>query len=152
MDATGFAREQFDRLRSADGKEKVFDLGNEMKKVMFDDVGIFRSGKGMSEALEKVRELRERFNHVHVSDTGRVFNTELLNAWELGNMLELAEVVTASALNREESRGGHAREDFPQRDDKNWLKHTLVWSKDGKLELGDKPVVITNFQPKERTY
>jgi succinate dehydrogenase flavoprotein subunit len=152
MDATAFAREQFDRLRSADGKEKVFDIGNEMKKVMFDDVGIFRSGKGMSEALGKIRELRERYKHVHVSDAGRIFNTELLNAWELGNMLELAEVVTVSALNRQESRGGHAREDFPQRDDASWLKHSLVWKKDGQIDIGYKPVVITNFQPKERSY
>ena len=73
-----------------------------MKKVMFDDVGIFRSGKVMKRALEKIRELKERFKHVHVTDTGKIFNTELLNAWELGNMLELAEVVTVSALNRTE--------------------------------------------------
>ena len=152
LDATGFAREQFDRLRNADGKENVYDIGVEMKKVMFDEVGIFRSGKGMELALEKVRELRERFQHVHVSDTGRIFNTELLNAWELGNLLELAEVVTVSAINRQESRGGHAREDFPQRDDTNWLKHSLISKKDGVLEIGYKPVVITKFEPKERTY
>jgi succinate dehydrogenase / fumarate reductase flavoprotein subunit len=152
LDPTAFAREQFDRLRNADGKENVYDIGNEMKKVMFDEVGIFRSGKGMELALEKVRELRERFQHVRVSDTGRIFNTELLNAWELGNLLELAEVVTVSAINRQESRGGHAREDFPQRDDANWLKHTLISMKDGVLEIGYKPVVITKFEPKERSY
>jgi len=152
LDPTAFAREQFDRLRNADGKENVYDIGNEMKKVMFDEVGIFRSGKGMQLALDKVRELRERFQHVHVSDTGRIFNTELLNAWELGNLLELAEVVTVSAINRQESRGGHAREDYPQRDDTNWLKHTLVTKKDGKLEITYKPVVITKFEPKERMY
>jgi succinate dehydrogenase / fumarate reductase flavoprotein subunit len=152
LDPTGFAREQFDRLRNADGKENAYDIGVEMKKVMFDEVGIFRSGKGMELALEKVRELRERFQHVHVSDTGRIFNTELLNAWELGNLLELAEVVTVSAINRQESRGGHAREDFPQRDDVNWLKHSLISKKDGVLEIGYKPVVITKFEPKERSY
>lgn len=152
LDPTAFAREQFDRLRNADGKENAYDIGNEMKKVMFDEVGIFRSGKGMELALEKVRELRERFQHVHVSDTGRIFNTELLNAWELGNLLELAEVVTVSAINRQESRGGHAREDFPQRDDANWLKHTLITQKDGKLEISYKPVVITQYEPKERSY
>jgi succinate dehydrogenase / fumarate reductase flavoprotein subunit len=152
LDPTASAREQFDRLRNADGKENAYDIGVEMKKVMFDEVGIFRSGKGMELALEKVRELRERFQHVHVSDTGRIFNTELLNAWELGNLLELAEVVTVSAINRQESRGGHGREDFPQRDDVNWLKHTLISKKDGVLEIGYKPVVITKFEPKERSY
>ncbi|MGC8855498.1 MAG: succinate dehydrogenase/fumarate reductase flavoprotein subunit, partial [Anaerolineae bacterium] len=79
-------------------------------------------------------------------------NTELLNAWELSNLLELAEVTTVSALARQESRGGHAREDFPKRDDQNWLKHTLAWKKDGKITLGYKPVVITKYQPKERVY
>jgi succinate dehydrogenase / fumarate reductase flavoprotein subunit len=152
MDPTAFAREQFDRLRNADGKENAYDIGNEMKKVMFDDVSLFRTERGMTEALEKVRQLRERYKHVRVSDTGRIFNTDLLNAWELGNMLELAEVVTVCALNRTESRGGHAREDYPKRDDDNWLKHSLIWQKDGKLELGSKPVVITQYQPKERTY
>ena len=87
-----------------------------------------------------------------VTDTGKIFNTELLNAWELGNMLEIAEVIAECALNRKESRGGHSREDFPNRDDKNWLKHTLVWKKDGKIEIGYKPVVITKYQPKARVY
>jgi succinate dehydrogenase / fumarate reductase flavoprotein subunit len=89
---------------------------------------------------------------VKVQDTGRIFNTELLNTWELGNMLEIAEVVAASALNRKESRGGHSREDYPNRDDANWLKHTLIWSKNGKLEIGYKPVTITKYQPKARVY
>jgi succinate dehydrogenase / fumarate reductase flavoprotein subunit len=81
-----------------------------------------------------------------------VFNTELLNAWELGNLLDVAEVVTVSALNRKESRGGHSREDFPQRDDKNWLKHTLIRRRNGSLEIDYKPVTITKYQPKERVY
>jgi succinate dehydrogenase / fumarate reductase flavoprotein subunit len=87
-----------------------------------------------------------------VQDTGRIFNTELLNAWELGNMLDVAEVVAVSALNRTESRGGHSREDYPNRDDQNWLKHTLAWKKNGRLEIGYKPVTITKYQPKERVY
>ncbi len=151
-DPTAYAREQMERLRSGSGKENAFDIGNEMKKVMFDDVGIYRTEAGMKAALEKVRELQERFKQVRVSDTGKIFNTELLNAWELGNLLELAEVVTLSALNRTESRGGHAREDYPNRDDQNWLKHTLIWRKDDRFEIGYKPVVITKYQPKERVY
>jgi succinate dehydrogenase / fumarate reductase flavoprotein subunit len=87
-----------------------------------------------------------------MTDTGRVFNTELLNTWELGNLLDVAEVVTVSALNRTESRGGHSREDFPKRDDTNWLKHTLIRRKNGKLEIDYKPVTITKYQPKERVY
>jgi succinate dehydrogenase / fumarate reductase flavoprotein subunit len=89
---------------------------------------------------------------VKVSDTGRIFNTELLNAWELGNMLDVAEAVTVSALNRTESRGGHAREDYPERDDANWLKHSLIVKKNGQMEISYKPVVITKFQPKARVY
>jgi succinate dehydrogenase / fumarate reductase flavoprotein subunit len=88
-----------------------------------------------------------------VTDTGKIFNLDLMNAWELGNMLGLAEITTVSALNRTESRGGHSREDFSKRDDQNWLKHTLaIIRPDGKIDLKYKPVVITKFQPKERVY
>jgi succinate dehydrogenase / fumarate reductase flavoprotein subunit len=139
-------------LKNGSGKENVFKLSNELKKVMFADVGIYRNEKDMLSALEKVRELKARFKDVTVSDTGKIFNTELLNAWELGNLLEIAEVIAMSAANRKESRGGHSREDFPNRDDVNWLKHTLIWNKDGKLEIGYKPVVITKHQPKARVY
>jgi succinate dehydrogenase / fumarate reductase flavoprotein subunit len=90
--------------------------------------------------------------HVKVDDQGKIYNTDLLNIWELGNLLDLAEVTTVSALARRESRGGHAREDYPKRDDVNWLKHTLAWDRDGKIELGYKPVAITRWQPKERVY
>jgi len=151
-DAESGARSAFDALRNGSGKENAFDISNELKKVMFEDVGIYRNEKDMSAALEKVRELQQRFKDVGVKDTGRVFNTELLNAWELGNLLDIAEVVATSALNRKESRGGHSREDYPDRDDKNWLKHTLIAKKNGKLEINYKPVVITKHQPKARVY
>ncbi|RJP52688.1 MAG: FAD-dependent oxidoreductase [Anaerolineaceae bacterium] len=146
------ARSAFEALRNGSKKENAFDLSNELKKVMFDDVGIYRSEKGMAEALDKVRELKERFKDVGVTDTGKIFNTELLNAWELGNLLDIAETVAMSALNRKESRGGHSREDYPERDDGSWLKHTLIAQKDGKLEISYKPVVITKHQPKARVY
>jgi succinate dehydrogenase / fumarate reductase flavoprotein subunit len=123
-----------------------------MKKVMFEDVGIYRSGSIMESALDKVLELKERFKQIRVTDTGKIFNTELLNAWELGNMLDVAELVTVCALNRTESRGGHSREDYPERDDKNWLKHTLAWKDNGKIRVDYKPVVITKYQPKARVY
>ena len=152
IEAESGSRSQFEALKNGSGKENVFKLSNELKKVMFADVGIYRNEKDMLSALEKVRELKERFKEVTVTDTGKIFNTELLNAWELGNMLEIAEVVAMSAANRKESRGGHSREDFPDRDDANWLKHTLTWNKNGKLEIGYKPVAITKYQPKARVY
>ena len=152
LEAESGSMSQFEALKNGSGKENVFKLSNELKKVMFSDVGIYRNEKDMLSALEKVRELKARFKDVTVADTGKIFNTELLNAWELGNMLEIAEVIAMSAANRKESRGGHSREDFPDRDDANWLKHTLIWNKNGKLEIGYKPVVITKQQPKARVY
>ncbi|MCL4273652.1 MAG: FAD-dependent oxidoreductase [Anaerolineales bacterium] len=151
-DAEAGARSAFEALRNGSGKENAFDISNEMKKIMFADVGIYRNEKDMQAALEKVRELKERYKQVGVTDTGKIFNTELLNAWELGNLLEIAEVVAVSALNRKESRGGHSREDYPDRDDANWLKHTLITKKDDKLDISYKPVVITKHQPKARVY
>jgi len=146
------ARSQFETLKNGSGKENAFTISTEMKKVMFEDVGIYRTGTAMESALDKILELKERFKHIHVTDTGKVFNTELLNAWELGNMLDVAELVTVCALNRTESRGGHSREDYPQRDDQNWLKHTLAWKDNGKVKVDYKPVVITKYQPKARVY
>ncbi len=152
QDAEAGARSILETLRNGTGKENAFDISHELKKVMFEDVGIYRNEKDMTAALDKVHELQERFKHVRVTDTGKVFNTELLNAWELSNLLDVAEVVAISALNRKESRGGHAREDYPERDDANWLKHTLIHRKDGKLEITYKPVVVTKYQPKARVY
>jgi succinate dehydrogenase / fumarate reductase, flavoprotein subunit len=146
------ARSQFEALKNGSGKENAFTISTEMKKVMFEDVGIYRTGSIMESALDKVLELKDRFKQVRVSDTGKIFNTELLNAWELGNMLDVAELVTVCALNRTESRGGHSREDYPNRDDQSWLKHTLAWKEDGKIRVDYKPVVITKYQPKARVY
>jgi succinate dehydrogenase / fumarate reductase flavoprotein subunit len=151
-DADGPARSQFEALKNGSGKENAFTISMEMKKVMFEDVGIYRSGTVMESALDKILELKERFKNIRVSDTGKIFNTELLNAWELGNMLDVSELVTVCALNRTESRGGHSREDYPERDDQNWLKHTLAWKDNGKVRVDYKPVVITKHQPKARVY
>jgi succinate dehydrogenase / fumarate reductase, flavoprotein subunit len=152
-DPTESARAQFERIRSADGKDNAFDIATTMKKIMFDDMGIFRSGKGMENALNVVRELKQRYQHVTATDTGTIFNMEMMNIWELGNLLDLAELTTVSAIARTESRGGHSREDYPERDDKQWLKHTLAWVREnGQIDLKYKPVVITRFEPKVRTY
>jgi succinate dehydrogenase / fumarate reductase flavoprotein subunit len=152
-DPTELTRSQFDRIRNAQGNEKILEISGKMKSVMMDCVGMFRTGEGMQSALETVRELRERYLHIPLHDQGKIFNTEMINIWELGNLLEIAEVVTVCALARTESRGAHARDDFPKRDDVNWLKHTLSWVKpNGEIELRYKPVVITKYQPKERVY
>jgi succinate dehydrogenase / fumarate reductase flavoprotein subunit len=152
-DPTEFTRAQIDAIRSAQGNEKILEVSSKMKSIMMDCVGMFRTGEGMQSALETVRELRERYKHIPLHDQGKIFNTEMINIWELGNLLEIAEVVTVCALARTESRGAHARDDYPKRDDVNWLKHTLSWVKpDGKIELGYKPVVITKYQPMERVY
>jgi succinate dehydrogenase / fumarate reductase flavoprotein subunit len=152
-DPASFTQAQFERIRQADGSENLFDIATEMKKVMFDDMGIFRNGKGMENALQVVRELKKRYLHVRPTDTGSIFNMEMINVWELGNLLDLAELTTVSAIARTESRGGHSREDYPDRDDKNWLKHSMIWLQpDGKIDLKYKPVVMTKYEPKVRTY
>lgn len=152
-DPTEFTQAQFDLIRNAQGNEKILEISSKMKLVMMDCVGMFRTGEGMVSALETVRELRERYKHIPLHDQGKIFNTELINIWELGNLLEIAELVTVCAQARTESRGAHARDDYPKRDDVNWLKHTLSWIKpDGAIELRYKPVVITKYQPKERVY
>ena len=151
-DAADYTRAQFDGLLNASGEERPEVIAVEMKKVMNDYVGVFRTEEGMSSALNTIRELQERFKHVKVEDKGKVFNTDLLAAWEMGNLIDLAEVTTVAALARQESRGAHAREDFPKRDDENWMKHSLAWLQDGEVELRYKPVNITKFEPKERVY
>jgi len=151
-DPTDFTRAQFDSLLNSTGDERPEIIAVEMKQVMNDYVGVFRTAEGMSSALETIRDLQERFKYVKVEDKGKVFNTDLLATWELGNLIDLAEVTTVTALARQESRGAHAREDYPNRDDENWMKHSLAWMQDGDIELRYKPVNITKFEPKERVY
>ncbi len=151
-DTTDFTRAQMDTLLNSIGDERPEIIGTEMKKVMNDLVGVFRTEEGMTNALDTIRELKDRFKHIRVDDKGKIFNTDLLTTWEVGNLLDLAEVTAATALARRESRGAHAREDYPRRDDENWMKHSLAWLRDGDIELRYKPVVITKFEPKERVY
>ena len=152
-DPAGRVREEISRLLASTGSERPALLRQELQQAMMDNVGVFRTGPMVQAALDKVHELQKRYKHVTIQDHGQRFNTDLFEAWELGSLLDLAEATAVSALARTESRGAHYREDFPKRDDNNWLKHTLVTRKeDGSLVLSYKPVVITQWQPKERKY
>jgi succinate dehydrogenase / fumarate reductase flavoprotein subunit len=115
-------------------------------------MGVFRTGEGMTEALAKVREIRRRSERAGVADKSRTYNTNLFHALELENLVDLAEVAIAGGLAREESRGAHARRDFPTRDDERWLKHTLCFREEDGVRLAYKPVTIDTWKPVERKY
>jgi succinate dehydrogenase / fumarate reductase flavoprotein subunit len=141
-----------DRLLHSTGDESAADIRRELQQVMMDDLGVFRIKEQMQAAVDKVRQLQERYKRLSLQDKGAQFNTELLETIELGYLLDLAELTAESALARQESRGAHSREDYPKRDDENWLKHTLAYRTENGVELKYKPVSITRFQPKPRTY
>ena len=146
-------RAELEAIRGrAAGGESVSIIRKELQDVMMDNVGVYRDAKLLTAALARVEELRDRNGKVSIADCGSVFNTELLEAQELGYLLDIAHVTVTSALARTESRGAHSREDYPERDDANWLKHTLAYrGKDGP-SLRYKQVSITRFEPKPRTY
>jgi succinate dehydrogenase / fumarate reductase flavoprotein subunit len=146
------ARAEIEWIWENDGTERVAQIRAELQEAMMTDAGVFRTGDGLKRLQQKLGELRNRYSQIRIDDKSRTFNMELMEAIELGFLLDCAEAVTASALAREESRGAHYREDFPARDDANWLKHTLIARTSGGLQLFYKPVVITRFEPKERVY
>ena len=145
---------EFDRLRNGTGEFKIYQLRQKMQKSMTDNVGVFRTEETITKAIEDLREIRHEYNtKIQIDDKGHSFNTDLLEAWELGCLLELAEVTAISALARTESRGGHARDDYPERNDEEWLKHTLCTrAADGTYSLEYKPVVLGRYEPKKRVY
>jgi succinate dehydrogenase / fumarate reductase flavoprotein subunit len=152
-DAGKEAEAEIERIRKANGKTRPAVLRQKMQQTMMDHVGVFRTEKDMQQAIETIREMKDAFKQdLTIDDRGSRFNTDLLEAWELGCQLDIAEVTAVSAVARQESRGGHSREDFPKRDDMNWLKHTMACKDDDKITLDYKPVVITKYQPKERVY
>jgi succinate dehydrogenase / fumarate reductase flavoprotein subunit len=116
------------------------------------NVGVFRTGQELSQGLEKIRSLRRRYSNISIEDQSAVYNTNLYHALEIANLLDLAEVMVTGAVTRTESRGGHARRDFPVRDDEHWLKHTLAFFAEQGPKLDYKPVTITTWQPVERKY
>ncbi|MEU0113032.1 succinate dehydrogenase flavoprotein subunit [Streptomyces bobili] len=148
---------QIERLRSSTGTERVSTIRRELQETMDANVMVFRTEQTIKTAVEKIAELRERYLNVSIQDKGKRFNTDLLEAVELGNLLDLAEVMAVSALARKESRGGHYREDYPNRDDVNFMRHTMAYREVGddgteSIRLDYKPVVQTRYQPMERKY
>ena len=143
---------RIDRLLARPVEESTAALRAELQADMTDNCGVYRTEELLLKARKKVAELRGRYAACAPQDKGKQFNTDLLECMELENLLDLAEATVESALARKESRGAHAREDFPKRDDRRFLQHTFASRRGGRVELDYKPVVITKFQPQERTY
>ncbi|MGS0686198.1 succinate dehydrogenase flavoprotein subunit [Nakamurella sp. GG22] len=148
--------EMVKRLRDSTGTERVADIRSAMQETMDLNAAVYRTEATLKEALNDLRLLKERYARVSIQDKGLRYNTDLLEAVELGFLLELAEVLVVGALVRTESRGGHAREDYPNRDDTNWMRHTMAYKQGAELtsdiRLDYKPVVQTRYQPMERKY
>jgi succinate dehydrogenase / fumarate reductase flavoprotein subunit len=153
-------REMIERARSADGTERLAALRKELQEEMDRNAQVFRTDKSLRSVAKTIHSLRERYKNIGIHDRGKRYNTDLLEAIELGFLLDIAEVVVASALNRHESRGGHMRDDYPERDDENFLVHTMAYltgdpksaNVEDHIAIDWKPVVITNYPPMERKY
>ncbi|MHA7142047.1 succinate dehydrogenase flavoprotein subunit [Arthrobacter sp. Sr33] len=146
-----------DTMRSSEGGERVAQIRKELQDIMDANVQVFRTEETLLEALSVIDGLEERYKHVTVQDKGKRFNLDLLEAVELGFLLDMAKVMTAAALHRKESRGGHFREDFPERDDENYMTHSMAYkdptaTETSGVRLKTKPVVFTRYQPMERKY
>jgi succinate dehydrogenase / fumarate reductase flavoprotein subunit len=152
-DTGNATKEQVSWILNNSGSEKVPVIRRELQENMMEKCGIFRNEKGLTEMKELIKQYKQRFKNISVQDKGTVFNTEMLEAIELYNMMEVADTIVHGALLRTESRGAHSREDFPNRDDKKWMKHTFITKdKDGEIKVSFKPVTITRYQPMERKY
>ena len=143
----------FEQVGHGDGSEDVFVIRTELQQMMDKNVAVYRNGPDMEVALDKIRELKKRLEHVKVVDTSRIYNTNLMAVLETTNLIDLAEIIVLGALTRTESRGAHSRTDFPNRDDVNWGKHTLAYYTPGQEHRFDYiPANITMWQPVERKY
>ncbi len=148
---------EVDGLLTAEGSEKVGQIRAELRDTMMDKCGVFRDEAELIECLGEVKDYQDRYRNAAIDDKGSTFNTDLLDAIELGHMLEYSEVIIAGALARQESRGGHARRDFPNRDDENWFRHTLAYREEDAprleyCEVNMEPQFREPFPLQERTY
>jgi succinate dehydrogenase / fumarate reductase, flavoprotein subunit len=146
-----------ERLRDHAAGERISDIRRELQETMDANAQVFRTKDSLTQCLADIKALQKRYRNASVQDKGRRFNTDLMEGIELGFLLDLAEVVTAGALAREESRGGHFREDFPTRDDDRFMQHTMAYLRpagdgDTQVTLDYKPVTMTRYQPMERKY
>jgi len=142
----------FDEFLGKNGDENPYEIKKELNRVMDECFWIFRNGNEMAEGIRRIKELKERYKNVEIVDKSKGFNTDLVQAMEIGFMLDLAEVVAVGAYARTESRGAHYRLDYPERDDERWLKHTLAYYTPDGPRLDYIPVTITRWKPVERKY
>ncbi|WAP51252.1 succinate dehydrogenase flavoprotein subunit [Arthrobacter sp. ATA002] len=149
-----------DLVRNSEGTERVAEIRRDLQNTMDANMQVFRSAETLNQVLTDIASLEERYKKISVQDKGKRFNLDLLEAVELGFLLELAKVMTVAALHREESRGGHFREDFPERDDENFMKHSMAYKVDeaandehtAGIRLDTKPVIFTRYEPMVRKY
>jgi succinate dehydrogenase / fumarate reductase flavoprotein subunit len=151
-DAVAETVKLIEHMRNARGTEKIAVIRKELQDTMDKNAQVYRTEESLNEALEKIKELRKRYENIQVQDRGLRFNTDLLEAIELGFLLDLAEVLAFTARERRESRGGHYREDFETRDDEKFMVHSMAYKAGDDITIGWKPVVITNYPPMERKY
>ena len=145
--------EEMKRILASNGKETAPGLRNELQQSMTDNAGVFRTEATLSKQVEILKALRKRFSNIRIDDKSKIFNTDLQEAIELGHMLDYALFIVESALARKESRGAHYREDFTERDDANFMKHTMAYmDKDGNITLDYMAVTPGKFEPQERSY
>ena len=153
---TKVVEEQLANLLSEHGEERVADIRTALQKTMDSHASVYRTEETLKQALTDIQALKERYGRITVADKGKRYNTDLLEAAELGFLLELAEVLVVGALARKESRGGHAREDYPNRDDTNFMRHTMAYKQgeglSADIRLDYKPVTFTRYEPMERKY
>jgi len=141
-----------EKMRKAEGNEKIAVIRKELQDTMDKNAQVYRTEESLNEALDKIKELRKRYENIHVMDRGQRFNTDLLEAIELGFLLDLAEVLAFTARERRESRGGHFREDYETRNDEKFMVHSMAYKDGEEIRIDWKPVTITNYQPMERKY